>query len=802
MTKYCAIGASGMLACKISPSEADRILEGEPAMTSLNVACRNTDADCVVSGPWDQLVHFEKVSKKQNFKSKKLDVPYGFHSSSMDPIVEALTKLSSSLTWRSPTIPVASNVFGRLFNKEDFTSNYFALHVRQSVRFRDSIQDISEKGGFEQSVCVEIGPHPLVLPMMSGILTKNYTLLPTLQRNQDAWLSINATLSQLSLVKNDINWRAIFEGSQGTMISIPKYPLIKTAFRIPYQERSTGVDPVPPFCDTGFNLLPRSIASRSSEDTLLFETSMAVLEPLISGHNVGGFAICPASVYHELFLEAASKVLGVSDYQFFAVSNMTFVNALIYEPSQKARPIYVHISKSKINDSAEVKLTVGTSENPKATLCCRAVVSIESAIDTKPRWLKEAAMVKRQCHYFNNANRHSKFQTKVLYETIFTRVVRYSEEYQTLIELSVSDSSLEGIGSFKLPQEARIEDYVVIPAFTDTLLHTAGFIANLSVRSDEICICSNVESIEILQNKIDFRETFTIYCSLIDVIKGSILADGFAVNSVGNVVAIARSMEFKKLQLSSFHTLLQANAKPEGKRELVEDEKSLNESSSESSSSSSVATPITPNNNRYSVSKALLGILSDASGFPEQDLNSSQYLAELGIDSMMQIEIASKLKQAFPGSSVDHASLAECDTIQALSDAIASVQVNSDDGVMHIPNGHDSGPNEDQTGALQNWALEKSQDRNPVVLHTSYSKAVPLYLFHDGSGQVSVYTKMLDVDRDLHAFFDPDFPTQKPLVTSLAQMAERYCSNLSKSQTPSLIVGGTFILSLSLSFNL
>lgn len=800
MTKSCATGASGMLACKTSPFNADRILECEPAMSLLNVACRNTDTDCVVSGPLEQLGNFEKVCISKNINSKKLEVPYGFHSSSMDPIVEPLRKLGGSLSWKKPMIPVASNVFGRLFDMEDFTSNYFAQHVRQSVRFRDSVQDIIEKGGFEHSVYMEIGPHPVALPMMRGILAKDCTLLPTLQRNQDAWLSINTTLSQLFLVRNDIKWRTIFEGSHGKMISMPGYPLSKKTFAMPYQEYSTGVHFVPPFYDTGFNLLPRATVSQSSEDTLLFEATMAVLGPLISGHNVGGFNICPASVYHELFLEAASKALSVSENQFIAVSRMAFVSALIHEPSQEARSIYVHISKSKIDNSAEVEVTVGTSEDPKTTLCCRAVVSVKSAMETKSKWLKEAAMVKRQCSYFDNANRYSKFQTRLLYETIFTRVVRYSKEYQTLVDLSVSDSSLEGIGSFKLPQGVRIEGYVVTPAFTDTLLHAAGFIANLIVRSDEICICSNVESIEILHKHIDFGETFTIYCSLIDVTKGYILADAFAVNSIGTVVAIVRSMEFKKLQLTSFHRLLQSSAKPIEKWQFVEDEKSSSESRSGSSSPSYVATPITPDNNRHSISKTLFGILSDASGFPQQDLDSSKTLAELGIDSMMQIEITSKLKQTFPATAVDHNSLTECDTIQALEDALVSGLFNSDDDAMQLSNENHGELHENQTGSLQNWSLEKSQGGNPAALCTSYSKAAPLYLFHDGSGQVSVYSKMLDVDRNLHAFFDPDFPTQKPLITSLTRMAERYCSYLSKSRTPSLIVGGMSIHSPLLFF--
>ena len=691
---------------------------------------------------------------------------------------------------------MASNVFGRLVDVEDFTSNYFAQHVRQPVRFRESIQDISEKGGFRHSVCLEIGPHPVVLPMMRDILSNDCILLPTLQRDPDVWLSISTTLSQLSLAKNDINWRAIFEGSQGKMTSLPGYPLSNTSFMNPYQEDSNVVHPLSQSHETGFNLLPRSMAFQSSEDTVLFETTLAVLEPLISGHNVGGSAICPASVYHEIFLEAASRSLSVSGDQHLAISNMTFLSPLIYEASQEGTPIYVHFTRSKTDHSAKVMLTIGTSKDSKTTLCCKAVVSIKSVLDTKSLWLKEEAMIKRQSLYINNVNRYSKFQSSLLYETISTRVVRYSKEYQTLIDLSVSDFSLEGIGSFKLPKGVRIEGYIVIPSFTDTLLHAAGFIANLKVRSDEICICTNVESIEILHNSIDFGETFKIYCSLIDVIEGSILANAFAANSTGNIVAVVRSMEFKKLQLTSFHSLLQSSMKTQKISSLVEDGRSSSESSTGTSSPNFVPTPMTPDNNHQTIRKTLFGILSDASGFPEQHFDSSKHLAELGIDSLMQIEIASKLEQAFPGSAVDRNSLTQCDMIQAFSDTLVSVLVDSGDDITHNSKEEDQVPHEVQR------PLERSQDRNPVTLHTSYGEAAPLYLFHDGSGQVSVYAKMINVDRSLHAFFDPDFSTQKSLVTSLTQLAKRYCTCLSKSRTSPLIVGGMSMLSLWLFFRL
>lgn len=71
-----------------------------------------------------------------------------------------------------------------------------------------------------------------------------------------------------------------------------------------------------------------------------------------------------------------------------------------------------------------------------------------------------------------------------------------------------------------------------------------------------LCICAHLESVEILYDDVDYTETFTSYCSLFDVVEGSILADAFAIGPGGQTVAIIRGMDFKIVCLSSFQRLL------------------------------------------------------------------------------------------------------------------------------------------------------------------------------------------------------------------------------------------------------
>ena len=76
ITEHCGLNESGMIACKVSPSAVDQILAFEKVTPELAVACRNSNNDCVVSGPLDQLNHFKQICEIKPIKARMLEVPF------------------------------------------------------------------------------------------------------------------------------------------------------------------------------------------------------------------------------------------------------------------------------------------------------------------------------------------------------------------------------------------------------------------------------------------------------------------------------------------------------------------------------------------------------------------------------------------------------------------------------------------------------------------------------------------------------------------------------------------------------
>ena len=489
---------------------------------------------------------------------------------------------------------------------------------------------------------------------------------------------------------------------------------------------------------------------------------------------------------------------------------MAFPKPLVYDPAEGSRTVHVSLCKlnavSTSTDTAEIEVRVkAVGKGVEETTCCSAVVFVKVADDLEHRLLKDAALVKRQSrHLLRSENLHNTFRTKLLYETIFTRVVAYGPEYQTLKSLSVADSDLEGIGSFQLPPKSKTDGYIAPPVFTDSLLHAAGFVANLFVPSEEICICGHVESIEILYNRIDYTDTFTIYCSLVDIIKGMILADAFAIDTSGRAVAVIRGMEFKRLRLSVFQKLLRHKG-PSLNTEASTSQSSvqaIKTPTAPTSSTSGSNTPRTRDESSLDVKKTFMRIVSDVYGAPDGGLDSSQSLADLGIDSMMQIEMSAKLGQAFPNSPMDYDSLFECDTLQDLENRLVSMEARTrkssrktsrktsfDSGSPTSPASSSTSVDSDQEG-LEQRSLLAGKSPKPKYLQTVSGARTALCLFHDGSGQSSMYRHIRSPDQSILAFSDPDFMAPSLQTRSIEQMASRYISSLSPSETPSLILGG------------
>lgn len=686
MAQECEMGRTGMLACNFSVSDFESLLKSTRGVrASLEVACVNGTTDVVISGSVEDLEWLAARLEHDGRRYKNLDVPLGFHSAALDPILEALRQFCTNINFYPPKFPVGSCHYGRQLQFEDLTPEYFVSQARGAVNFEALLASVSQDTRFPSPLTfIEIGPAPITLPLVKNAFSgSDCLLLPSLRRNQDPWVTICNSLRNLANLHHEINWREVFAGTNATLTDVPYYPFQQSAIYVPYKERG-GAKLEGKFsqsCDVprSFHLLEDIPPSGEDPTILQFGTRVASISRYIVGHMVGGHSLCPASIYHGMLLEASTVDPIIQQDHMLVVQNLTFSRPLLHLETNDERLIRLTLDSPTSQDLQKPDTTTRkfTFQSMDAVGYDNAIFHCSGQIEYEPQSVTErylalkAAYVKRQLTHLRSKHiPKNHFYTRMIYNVIFPRVVTYSDIYQTLQELTLVDGSLEAFGSFR--SAADVWDAgkgVLSPVFVDTLLHAAGFVANSHVEASEACICSKVETCRVLVEKIGPGQEFSIYCSLLPSGEGALVGEAYAINSDGAVVAAVEGMHFQQLNLAFFQRHLSrfssrhstptntamacppttTNGEDEGSREKKDP-----------------AVRVALDNGGH----AIVELMSQICEIPSQAIMASSPLSRLGIDSLMKLELFDGIRRLFPQKQLDMALVMDTETVQDLQDYV------------------------------------------------------------------------------------------------------------------------------------
>lgn len=180
-----------------------------------------SDENAIVGGDMEQLKLLEDVCQQKGWWHRKVAIPYAFHTSCMEPIVDGLLALGNTVTFSPPSIPVVSAVHGLVVEPGDssvFSRSYFAQHARSPVLFRNSIDALATRDAALASngVWLEIGPHITVLPLLKihKAVSDDCWLGSSLRRGELDGKVIGQTLVGLYCAGVKVDWQGYGKESQ------------------------------------------------------------------------------------------------------------------------------------------------------------------------------------------------------------------------------------------------------------------------------------------------------------------------------------------------------------------------------------------------------------------------------------------------------------------------------------------------------------------------------------------------------------------------------------------------------------
>ena len=575
MVQQCATDKTGMMAVNLGPNDTNRVLHSSPSFANLSISCFNSPVDCVVGGPLEELKAFKvHLDSEVRCKNVILAVPFGYHTDAMLPLSADLTTVGESVKLHPPRIPIVSNVTGTIIypgDSEYFSADYFTRHCCQPVQFTKGVEALMNDPVLATISCwIEIGPHPSTLPMIKAntlVGAQNPLLAASIRKNQDPWTTLTASLASMYIAGMPLKWRNVYDHVAPICSELPSYPFEETSFWIDFREEIAApvVSSSPSVEEVidEFSLIGSWVQRPTKENGSvgLFECPLEILAPFIIGHKVGEHPLCPASVYHELALAGArltSKHLDIKcDDAILALGSIGYVKPLVYSQDDK-RMVCTRVAHDN-GDSGSFTVTSRLPGSTDETVHCVGQFSYQNTAKTVRKFRHYQPVLSRDVAAVRSHSESETISTRTVYELIFPSVVEYSSKYHSIKSIKIHPNGHEAYAYVQVPHWLTPGKFVYHPVWMDTMLHVAGFLANMQGNSGDAYICSQVDSVKVIENAMDLDKPFGIYVRNASIPEeGVVIAEAYAftLDSQQTILAYFKRMHFRKVRRASLRRVL------------------------------------------------------------------------------------------------------------------------------------------------------------------------------------------------------------------------------------------------------
>jgi malonyl CoA-acyl carrier protein transacylase len=190
--------------------------------SQVTIAAVNGPESIVISGESGAMATICDILKNMGIKTKKLQVSHAFHSPLMEPMLTEFEAVAKQVTYNEPKIPLISNVTGTEVGAEITMAEYWVRHVRQPVRFAQSMETLHKQGA---EIFLEIGPKPVLLGMGRECLMGEKKLwLPSLRSGKPNWSQMLQSLGELYVRGVKIDWLGFDQDYSRNKVALPTYP--------------------------------------------------------------------------------------------------------------------------------------------------------------------------------------------------------------------------------------------------------------------------------------------------------------------------------------------------------------------------------------------------------------------------------------------------------------------------------------------------------------------------------------------------------------------------------------------------
>lgn len=662
---------------------------------SCQVACANTPSITVASGKANDIERVKAEVVKNGGKTTLLRVPYGFHSDQVEPILDEFRKICKGTTFQNPDIPIASTLSGKIETEADaFSDNYLARQARQKVDFVGALRAIEATGSYgDNSLWLEIGPEPVCLGLTRSTLHIPSTqTLPAVKSGESNWKTVSSILKRAYESGISVNWAEVHREFKDSLrlLDLPFYAFDCQDFWTPYVKpdhvtESSEKSALPPAPTTK----PRQFLTNSIQHVgdevvdgpsikavFVSDISDPCLLKAIQGHAVLGHTICSLGIFHDMALTAAKYVYGKlhnhSQPPSMSIRDINITQALSVTDSSLESVIRIASSYDATENGAHIQFYSQTGDKISTHAECRVVfnadrirsldVSQSFLLRSRMKWLKEQAKA-GGAHWL----------LKPIVYQLFSDVVQYSSTYQSLEEVTLDAACNDAVATVRIPEVSELGTFHLSPYWADACVQLTGFVVNSGLKypKDLVCLATGFDSWQSTKD-VSAGKTYTVYACLQDTPNSHAVQGDCYVFRDDEIIQVTRGIKFLKLNRVAAGTLLgnpemtpkqpnkaglesvsQAKDQPRhpGTQAGTQEENRHTVAGTthkwpESLTTSQVQTDIdvgAPDVDIARKIEQMISIVAHESGYDTNEMTDDTMYTDLGIDSVMAINILAKL---------------------------------------------------------------------------------------------------------------------------------------------------------------
>jgi phthiocerol/phenolphthiocerol synthesis type-I polyketide synthase C len=187
---------------------------------SASIAAINGPENVVLSGSVDRVAEIVRSLEARGVQCKRLTVSHAFHSPLMDPALDDIERIASSVRFQAPRLKVISTLTGAPESERLATSSYWRRQARDPVQFADALRGLVADGC---NVLVEMGAQPVLLGMARLTVSPEVVCLPSLRRGTPEWRSLTSSLATYFVKGGQVDWRAFDGPYRRQRVAVPRY---------------------------------------------------------------------------------------------------------------------------------------------------------------------------------------------------------------------------------------------------------------------------------------------------------------------------------------------------------------------------------------------------------------------------------------------------------------------------------------------------------------------------------------------------------------------------------------------------